>query len=87
LRGQIEGLAADVRELNGREDLLFQKVMEIEDKIYVLSSNARVSDLESCMMTEFDRRSLVLKKLDEERLASFVRMDQIEDCFNSASVV
>jgi len=86
LNGQIEELTTEVRGLNEREDLLFQKVVEIDDKLGDLAANARVDGLEDRMMIEFDKQTSVLNRLDEERLSSLVRMDRIEGRLNSTRI-
>ena len=86
LTGQIDGLTIEVKGLNEREDLLFQKMVEIDERLDDLASNVRVDDLENRMMIEFDKQTTVLKRLDEERLSSFARMDRIEGRLNSAGI-
>ncbi|MBU0625224.1 hypothetical protein KKF05_02670 [Patescibacteria group bacterium] len=75
---RLEGIDQHLDGLDEQEDLLFQQITEINEKISGLTTNERVDMLENKMMTYFDQQNLLLEKFNVERLSTVVRLDRVE---------
>ena len=60
------------------EDLIINKLIEIDEKLSAFSTNERVGQLEQKVMQSQDEMMVILKRLDEERLFTIEWVRRIE---------
>ena len=61
------------------EDKIIQKLVEIDQKLDTFATKLELADFKDQMMTQLDKHSVILDRLDQERVFTIDRVKRIED--------